>query len=189
MKNTAFINIYGSPGSGKSTFSTYIFSRMKSLGIDCEYVPEFAKQMIWSGNKELFEKPENQFYICANQFYALNCLKWKVDVVITDSPIFLSCIYNRSTFLDEKYDHVVNQLDDSLGVWKLNFLINRNDKIPYNQNGRNETESESLEIHERIKKLLNNYHVQFTEIVSDSGKYESYFEICKQWLEKNMKKE
>ena len=60
MKNTLIVNLYGGPGSGKSTGSAYIFSKLKMAGVDAEYVTEFAKDKVWEGNKEVFNC---QFYI------------------------------------------------------------------------------------------------------------------------------
>ena len=52
MKNTLVVNLYGAPGSGKSTGAAYLFSRLKMNGVDCEYVPEFAKSAVWEENNQ-----------------------------------------------------------------------------------------------------------------------------------------
>ena len=40
------VNLLGEPGCGKSTAATYIFSMLKMLGINCEYVSEFVKDKV-----------------------------------------------------------------------------------------------------------------------------------------------
>lgn len=52
MKNTLIVNLYGGPGTGKSTGAAYIFSKLKMDGIDAEYVTEFAKDKVWEGSQE-----------------------------------------------------------------------------------------------------------------------------------------
>ena len=42
MKETLVVNLYGAPGSGKSTGAAYIFAELKMLGINCELITEFA---------------------------------------------------------------------------------------------------------------------------------------------------
>ena len=47
MKKTLFVNLFGAPGVGKSTGAAYLFSKLKMLGVDCEYIGEFAKDKCW----------------------------------------------------------------------------------------------------------------------------------------------
>lgn len=54
------VNLFGSPGTGKSTLSAYIFSQLKLANINCELVSEFAKDMVWENNMTALE---NQLYI------------------------------------------------------------------------------------------------------------------------------
>ena len=44
-------NLFGSPGTGKSTLAAYVFAKLKMLGINCELVTEFAKDKTWENNK------------------------------------------------------------------------------------------------------------------------------------------
>lgn len=46
------INLYGSPGSGKSTAAAYIFSKLKMKGVECELVTEVAKDLVWDENSK-----------------------------------------------------------------------------------------------------------------------------------------
>lgn len=54
------VNLYGAPGSGKSTGAAYIFSKLKMAGIDAELVTEFAKDKVWEESKAPFD---NQAYM------------------------------------------------------------------------------------------------------------------------------
>ena len=90
MKDTIIVNLYGGPGTGKSTGAAYIFSMLKMTGVDAEYVTEFAKDKAWEGNQEVFKC---QFYITGKQAYRIARCFGKVDVIVTDSPIRLGKIY------------------------------------------------------------------------------------------------
>ena len=59
------INLFGVPGSGKSTGAAYIFSRLKMAGINAELITEFAKDKVWEGNDTIFE-PDNQLYLVSS---------------------------------------------------------------------------------------------------------------------------
>lgn len=39
------INFFGGPGCGKSTMASRLFSELKSKGVKCEYVTEYAKDV------------------------------------------------------------------------------------------------------------------------------------------------
>ena len=80
MKNTLIVNLYGGPGSGKSTGAAYIFSKLKMAGVDAEYVTEYAKDKVWEGNKEVFNC---QFYITGKQVFRIHRCFGKVDVIVT----------------------------------------------------------------------------------------------------------
>lgn len=173
MKKTLFINLFGAPGSGKSTGATYIFSKLKMSGVDAEYVGEFAKDKCWEKNAFMFECPENQFYIGAKQFYRINQVDGKVDVAITDSPLFLNTIYNKSKYLGKEYDFVTYRLFNKFN--NLNFLIKR--VKPYNPNGRNQTEDEAKEIQSELILNLFNFEIPFTEISGDKEGYDMAVDI------------
>ena len=89
---TVCINLTGSPGSGKSTLAAYIFARLKMLDVNCELVTEFAKDKVWENNDTALA---NQVYIFAKQYYRLSRCADKVDVIVTDSPLVLTPLYNR----------------------------------------------------------------------------------------------
>ena len=61
-KMTICCNLFGSPGSGKSTMAALVFSRLKMLNINCELVTEFAKDKVWENNNTALA---NQLYVFA----------------------------------------------------------------------------------------------------------------------------
>ena len=147
MKDTLIVNLYGGPGSGKSTGAAYIFSMLKMVGVDAEYVTEFAKDKVWEGNREVFKC---QFYITGKQAYRIARCFGKVDVIVTDSPIRLGKIYadmigraqlGLACIEDaEQYD------DHSIDVFLRRVK-------PYNPNGRNQSEEEAWQLDRKIKSV------------------------------------
>ena len=90
-RNMKVINFFGGPGTGKSTASSGLFYRMKKNNLNCEYVTEYAKELVWEERFNIINN--DQLYILARQHRYIDRLKGKVDYVVTDSPLLLSAIY------------------------------------------------------------------------------------------------
>lgn len=141
------VNLYGAPGSGKSTGAAYIFSKLKMMGVKVELVTEFAKEKTWEGSREAFT---NQAYVFGEQYHRITRCEDKVDVIITDSPLITVLLYNKNKRLGEKFiDFVV---DVAKGYDTLDYHLIRKEK--YDMAGRWETEEESEEIVGRIRTML-----------------------------------
>lgn len=151
----------GAPGAGKSTLSAYIFARLKMLGVNCELVTEFAKDKVWENNDVALA---NQVYIFAKQYYRLSRCADKVDVIITDSPLVLTPLYNRE---EPAISNPLNEL--SLAVYNsfnnLTYFVNRVKK--YNPVGRLQTEEQSNEKAQQLRDLLSRYNIRYQNIDGD----------------------
>ena len=67
MKDTLVVNLFGAPGSGKSTGAAWVYSNLKlalpeDKDISVELVTEFAKDLVWDNNTEALS-PMNQMFI------------------------------------------------------------------------------------------------------------------------------
>lgn len=147
MKKPIVVNLFGGPGAGKSTGAAYIFSELKQRGINAELVTEFAKDKTWEGNTTALSCQE---YVFGKQSYRLARCRNDVDVIVTDSPLPLSMIYNTNPALGEAFDEVVRRVFDTYE--NMNFYIVRNK--PYNPKGRTQTEEESDKLGENILRML-----------------------------------
>lgn len=154
-KKTIIVNLYGGPGNGKSTGAAYIFSRLKMAGINAELVTEFAKDKVFEESKGVFQ---NQAYMFGKQFFKISRVLGKVDVIVTDSPLLLTCIYNN--FVGDVRDKL-----DELAVAVNATMLNKNYFIarvkPYNPVGRFQTEEESGKVSERILDFLDNSGIEY----------------------------
>lgn len=151
----------GAPGAGKSTLSAYIFARLKMLGVNCEFVTEFAKDKVWENNNTALA---NQVYVFAKQYYRLSRCADKVDVIITDSPLVLTPLFNKES---PEIAKPLNEL--AIAVYHkyptLTYFVNRVKK--YNPVGRLETEEESDKKSIILRQLLSDYNIEYTNIDGD----------------------
>lgn len=157
-KKCVVINLFGVPSAGKSTGAAYIFSKLKMMGINAELITEFAKDKVWEENSEVF-KPDNQCYLFGEQFYKMSRCRDKVDVIVTDSPLPLSILYNKSETLGEDFNKVVMNCYKSFN--NLSYLITRD--RPYNPRGRIHTEKESDALKIPLTQLLNSRNIDYVE--------------------------
>jgi hypothetical protein len=87
----------------------------------------------------------------------------QVDVIITDSPLFLSPFYNKDPEIDEPLKQLVRVISERYD--NLNYFLKRVKK--YNPVGRLQNEAESDQYGVRIKEMLKSYGVEFKEIEGD----------------------
>lgn len=165
MKKSIVINLMGGPGAGKSTVASMLFAKLKIQGVLCEYVTEYAKDMVWENRYNILN---DQLYILAKQFRKINRINGEVDVIITDSPLLLSLYYNQS--IKDKNQRI-NQTTLKRLIYELNskfnniyYFIERNHK--YEQQGRYQSESESVKVSQNIKSMLDKLNISYKTLRS-----------------------
>ena len=148
---TIVINLIGSPGTGKSTLASELFSKMKWQGYDVELVSEYAKELVWEERTETFK---NELYLFAKQHHRMFRLNNKVKYIITDRPLILSLFYNEK-YGDKSEEfknivlHEINKFNN------VNIFLNRTK--PYVEKGRNQTEEESDEFSKLMFDIVSKY--------------------------------
>ena len=166
MKKPVVINLTGAPGAGKSTGAAKLFYELKTLGINCELVSEFAKDKTWEHNATALNCQE---YIFGKQSYRLKRCREEVDVIITDSPLPLTIIYTHDELIKKPLTDLVMAVYNSYD--NINFFINR--VKPYNPKGRNQTAEESDALSAEIKDLYQQLNIPYTEIDGNEAGYEA----------------
>lgn len=154
---TAYVNLYGGPGVGKSTAAAGVFYELKTRGVNCELVPEFAKDLTWEGRADTLR---NQYYVTARQFQMIKKLDTKADVVITDSPVILGIPY--AVGYPRMYEEMLVWFGKQVSTDGLNFVLSR-DK-PFCTLGRIHTEGESINIDEHIRLILLQHDIPFERV-------------------------
>ena len=142
-RKTVCVNFFAGPGTGKSTVSSRVFSDLKTAGVNCELVTEFAKMMVWEGNTTALG---NQFYITAHQQYHMKMVAEHVDLIVTDSPLILGCIYGGDALLNPLIYREFESFDN------INIVLSR--IKPYNPIGRMQTASQAVELDSVITNML-----------------------------------
>ncbi|MDR2715250.1 MAG: ATP-binding protein [Coriobacteriaceae bacterium] len=65
---TLVVNLFGSPGVGKTTLAHWLVAELSKMGILTEYVPEVTKALIWQGGRHLLDgSHENQAFVTEAQ--------------------------------------------------------------------------------------------------------------------------
>lgn len=155
---TKIVNLFAGSGAGKSTIAANVFAELKWYGIEVEFAPEYAKEMVWEERNKVFE---DQVYIFGKQHYRVTRLIDNVDIVVTDSPLLLSAFY------DDKYGDLFKQfiLQEHNRLHNLNYFVNR--VKPFKEKGRLENEIQAMINDEKLKDMLIDFGVDYKTINGD----------------------
>lgn len=165
MKKPIVINLSGAPGAGKSTGAAKVFSDLKQHGVNCELVGEFAKDKAWERNTTALKCQE---YVFGKQSYRLARCRDDVDVIVTDSPLPLTIIYNYNQAIKESLAQLAMDVYDTYE--NINFFINRVNE--YSTKGRAHTAEESEKISAQIKELYENLGINYESVNGDNEGYQ-----------------
>ncbi len=142
------INIFGGPGTGKSTLAAEVFCRMKQSHIETACPEEHAKLAIWSGQPWLLDQ---QVILLGQSWQTIHARLRKVDVIVVDSPVLLCSVYAQGGEPDCFHDLVT---DIHRRTDRINILLQRNTERDYSPDGRRENALEALEMDARIEETL-----------------------------------
>ena len=145
MKKQLVVSFFGGPGVRKSTMCAHVFAELKWLDINCEIAHEYAKVKVWEKANEVLK---DQLYVFGKQYHAIKILEHQVEIILTDSPLLLSIIYDEEKNKELK-DLVLNKYRE---FYNLPILLTR--KAKFNQAGREQDESQSIKIDEEVENLL-----------------------------------
>lgn len=140
------INFFGAPGAGKSTAALGLAWQLKRRWVNAEYVPEFAKDLVWRDISHLLK---HQLYVFAEQQLRLDCLEGKVDVAVCDSPLLLSSFYSPADY-PLPFKQTVFEFFDLYS--NINIVVRRTNE--YVAKGRLQDEAESDRLAELMEQFL-----------------------------------
>lgn len=171
--NTQILNLLGGPGLTKSTIAAGIFHKLKLKRINCEFITEYARDVVYEENYKLLN---NQLYLLARQARRQLRLIDKVDFVITDSPLLLNSIYLKHHIsripdgerqLSDSYIELCSDFYDRtfLEFNNINYLIKRS--IAYEPRNRAHTEEEARMLDCEIKDKLDHLGIGYMLIEGD----------------------
>lgn len=160
------INLFGGPGSGKSTSAAALFVHLKNRGIRAELVGEEAKdQIYWGSSNQL----ANQFLLAALQYARLkNLERAGCEIAVADSPLIQNPMYALESHYYSELFNLVQKINSEFH--NINIFIRRTK--PYDNFGRmQDTLDEAKEID---KKILASYPYDVTV----SGDTEGQAALC-----------
>ena len=146
------INLFAGPGVGKSTTAARVFAELKLRGVNCEMALEFAKDKVW---EESFRTMDDQIYIFGKQFHRIWRLKDKVDAIICDSPLPISIVYDKEN--SEAFHKLIMEQFNKFENY--NFYLERS--VEYQESGRVQTEEEAKEVDKVVRKVLEDYDIEY----------------------------
>ena len=169
MKSTIVINIAGGPGTGKTTVAAKLFAILKQKGYDVENVSEFAKELVWEGRNEAFN---DRLYMHAEQNHRLMQMNNKLDYIITDSPLFLTSVYNQyylGNKFSKSYNDMINEVcKETFNLYQnKTYLLQRN--CSYKKVGRREDEDTANIIDSLIIKYLDDNNIEYSTCLLENA--------------------
>lgn len=167
MKTTIF-NLYGGPGTGKSTSAAFLYYLLKSRGTNSELVREYVKEWAWEGRQfGIFD----QIYFLGKQVRKESMLYGKVDYIVTDSPIMLNAYYGSkhcspaigssiATLVTSFYKQAEEE-----GHRHVHIMLQRSKD--YNPAGRYQTEDQARFIDADMGRFLDEYKIPYQTSKTD----------------------
>ena len=122
---------------------------------------------------------KNQLFVFSEQQKRIFRLHGKLDVVVTDSPLLNSIIYDTTTN-DAAFRQMI--LNEHHRYRNLNIFIRR--QKPYVQNGRLHTLDQAKSLDEQILQLLKQNEIPYIEVEGHRVNTASIIDIILKHLQK-----
>lgn len=141
------INLFGGPGTGKSTLAGWLFYELKHAKYPVEIVTEYVKHWVY-GKREI--KNFDQVYLFAKQQQEeLRFINNGVKHIVTDSPCLLPAIYSKLSSYEGNQliaDHIgaISHIYDKLFPC-INIFLTRNPDY-YDTRGRYQDLAEAQKV-------------------------------------------
>ena len=150
------ISLYGGPGSGKTTLAGELFVHFKKTGVKVEYVCELAQK--WA----LIERNItgcDQVYLLASQMHAEDTplSRRKADLIVTDSPLFLSCFYTLISKNPQYCQPLLECAHNFEAQYpSMHFFCHPNPDYVFHQEGRFHSQEESRKMSTSMLHFIQN---------------------------------
>jgi len=161
-KEAIVVNLIGGPGCGKSIMAAKLFEKLKLKYISCDISMEYIKRKL---REKALKVIESQIYIFGKQQFQLFTMKDEVEVIITDSPLILSAIYDKT-----QCKHLKALILKEFKAYKnFTYFIERDDSVEYEQEGRYQDLKGAKEVDRSVKKFMDDHKIPY-KIVNGIGK-------------------
>jgi len=156
------ICLFGGPGSGKSTTAAWLFASLKMKHYNIELVQEYVKTWAIENRPP---KSFDQVYLLAKQMRKEDIvLRNNVDLIVTDSPVFLSTCYAKK-YSSPGWKSLMDLAVEFDGTYPpLNIVIGRDHSSYKPGEGRFQTYEEAVEMDVCIKDTLTSAGCTYHEV-------------------------
>lgn len=166
------VNLFGGPGTGKSTTAASLFSMLKKQGKSVELVSEFAKDCVWEQRNNIFTE---QDLIFAEQHRRIRRLVSRnIEYAITDSPLLLTLLYTPDWY-PKTFEPFV--MDVFHSYTNHNFFLRRNLSLQYDDTGRNQNYEQAKQKDAEMEQLLFDRGISYCTINVNDYTEENIFNI------------
>lgn len=170
------INVYGGPGTGKSTTASGLFYKMKLNGLKVEYIQEYAKDLTYGKDTV---KLSDQLLLLGEQHHRMFRIKDHVDFIIHDAPFVIGMAYASNEFVPLKeYEALILALYNRYE--HLNIFLERDiKKHAYLEYGRSQTLNQAIEKDVIIKRWLDVNDIPYSVVKMGSKSVNEILKIIK----------
>ncbi len=161
------INLYGGPGSGKSTTAAWLYSQLKvqAPALEVQLVHEWVKR--WATERRPIAGFD-QLYIFAKQLMQEeSMLRNGVDVLVTDAPLRLMVAYAKRNKCLWVHQLEVLATHFEIEYPSFNIVLDRAG-IPYQESARYETKQQAQEFDLLVYDTVASYSSPFLLSCADN---------------------
>jgi len=155
------IQLFGGPGTGKSTTAAGLFYEMKTQDYIVEYIQEFAKELTFSRD---YTRLSDQLLILGEQHHRMKRLEGQIEFLIHDSPFVMGLTYleNDKHLPKDIYIDLITTMYNSYN--NLNIFLKRSTDLEYQEYGRSQSLEEAKKKDNEILQMLDDNNIPFIEI-------------------------
>jgi thymidylate kinase len=151
------VNLFGAPGSGKTTLAAELFVHFKKKNVNCEIVNELAREWAYL-NRPILSC--DQIFLFASQMNREDTLlsRNKADMIITDSPVYLNAFYGiiKDAKLFKGFQSLSRYFD--LKYKCVNLFCKLNENFIYSNKGRYHSKEESEKLETSMLEDVSSYY-------------------------------
>lgn len=160
------INLFGSPGQGKSTVRAGLFWLLKTHQYSVEEVAEFAKYLCLSNRK--WQLRRDPLSVLAEQNHRQDILRGRYRFAISDSPLMLCDFYAPDDYALRSRSFSATVEEHFAGYDNVNFFLSRDlEQGEFETEGRDHDKAQSLETQARMREFLDRKGVRYKDLPID----------------------
>lgn len=144
------ISIFGGPSCGKSAQAAGVYYELKRRGQSVEIVNEYVKNWAYENKRPSYF--DQTFFFGTQMQSEYHYLKNKVELVVTDSPVFLAAVYAELSGGFERAKPMYELCQFFEAEFPANNIFINRPVIPgdFSQEGRFQDETEAIAIDKLI---------------------------------------